>query len=318
VLDFDGTKKARRKDLGLSFLVLVLALFILIAPDAYQRPVRDGFRTTILRPFIGAQTRLAVRRSRTEDLSVVRAERDSLAALVAAEATVSEENRQLRGIIGLRERLGDKFVPAEVVRLGSGGAESTFIVNVGTAEGVHAGSPVMTPAGLLGVVWEVDTHTATAIDWSHSQFRASAMIADGSSYGVIEPRRGRYREDDLIALTGAPYQKSINPGKRVVTSGRGCVFPRGIMVGTISGIDEADTGWLKNYLVRPAVRPEEARHVLVGTTDNCSTDLSDVFNVTAPADTASLGDTTSVKPKTGTTKPKTGTTKPNTTTGGTL
>lgn len=291
----------------MSFLVLVLAIFIRISPEAYQRPMRDGFRTTILRPFIAAQTRLAIRRSRTEDLSVVRAERDSLAALVAAEATLSEENRQLRGVMGLRERLGGKFIPAEVVRLGSGGAESSFIVNVGSAEGVHTGSPVMTPAGLLGVVWEVDTHMATAIDWSHSQFRAGAMIADGSSYGVIEPRRGRFREEDLLSLTGAPYQTNINPGKRVVTSGRGCVFPRGIAIGTISGIDEADTGWLKNYLVRPAVRAEEARHVLVGTGDNCNNDLSDVWNVTAPADTASLGDTIPAKPKPGAAKPKTNT-----------
>lgn len=324
MLDFDGSKKARRKDLGLSFLVLMLAVFIRISPEAYQRPVRDGFRTTILRPFIGAQTRLAIRRSRTEDLSVVRAERDSLAALVAAEATLSEENRQLRGVMGLRDRLGGQFTPAEVVRLGSGGAESTFIVNVGSAEGVHTGSPVLTPAGLLGVVREVDVHTATAIDWSHAQFRASAMIADGSSYGVIEPRRGRFREEDLISLTGAPYQTNINPGKRVVTSGRGCVFPRGVSIGTISGIDEADTGWLKNYLVRPAVRPEEARHVLVGTGDNCNNDLSDVWNVTAPADTATMGDTTAVKvqPKTKA-KPKAATTsKPATskpaTTGGML
>src|SRR3954467_8408707 len=114
-------------------------------PAAYQRPVRDGFRSTILRPFIGAQTRLAIRKSRTEDLSIVRAQRDSLAALVAAEATLGEENRQLRGIIGLRERLKGKFIPAEVVNLGTAGAESTFIVNVGSAEGVRAGSPVMTP-----------------------------------------------------------------------------------------------------------------------------------------------------------------------------
>src|SRR5690242_21706305 len=67
----------------------------------------DVCSSDLLRPFLGAQTRLAIRRSRTEDLSVVRAQRDSLAALVAAEATLSEENRQMReiGRASCRERV---------------------------------------------------------------------------------------------------------------------------------------------------------------------------------------------------------------------
>jgi rod shape-determining protein MreC len=296
VLDFDGTKKARRKDAFLALCVLVIAFAFLAVPPAYQRPVRDGYRKSILRPFLGAQTRLAIRRTRTEDLAIVRAQRDSLAALVVAEATLSEENAQLRGVIGMRERVGDKFIPAEVVRLGTGGAESSFIVNVGTAEGVREGSPIITPDGLLGVVLETDTHAAMAIDWSHAQFRASGMTADGSATGVIEPKRGRYREDDVIALSGTPFQTNIAPGKRVVTTGRGGIFPRGILVGTIMGIDESDTGWRKSYLVRPAVRPEQARHVLVGIGDATATDMSDYWNVTAPPDTASLPDTIPPKP----------------------
>jgi rod shape-determining protein MreC len=304
VLDFDGSKRARRKDAILSGGVLLLALVITyVLGDTYQRPVRDAFRGTILRPFIGAQTRLAIRRSRTEDLSVVRAERDSLAALVAAEATLSEENRQLRGIMAMGARTGETFVPAEVVRLGMGSAQHTFIVNVGSADGVTRGSPVITPAGLLGLVLEVSDHAAMAIDWSHPDFDASAMTADGSTYGSVTARPGQFREADLIQLKGAPFQTNVAPGKRVVTSGRGEVFPRGILVGTIMGIDEADAGYVKTYLIRPAVRPEEAKHVLVGRGGTGKTDLSEVWNVTAPADTAALPDTTPPPPRPARPKP---------------
>ena len=263
----------------------------MLLPVAYQRPIRDFFRGTILSPFLITQTRLAVRTSRTEDLSVVRAQRDSLAALVVAGATLTEENRQLRGILSMSSRIADRFISAEVVRLGTAGAESSFIVNVGKQHGVKVGSPVITPAGLLGVIWEVGERSSMAIDWSNTQFRASAMTADGDAYGMIEARRGRFREEDVIALNGAPFNSNVNAGKRVVTSGRGDVFPRGIPIGEIIGIDEADTGWRKSYLIRPAVRPEEAKHVLVGIGDGAPTDFSDVWNVTAPADTAQLPDT---------------------------
>ena len=43
-----------------------------------------------------------------------------------------------------------------------------------------------------------------AVDWSNTQFVASAMTADGTAYGIVEPRPGRFREEDLLTLTGAP------------------------------------------------------------------------------------------------------------------
>jgi cell shape-determining protein MreC len=80
----------------------------------------------------------------------------------------------------------------------------------------------------------------------------------------VESRRGQYREEDRLALVGAPFHVDVQPGTRVVTSGRGGVYPRGILVGTVVGVEEADTGWRKSYLLRPAVRPEAVTHVLVG------------------------------------------------------
>jgi hypothetical protein len=57
-----------------------------------------------------------------------------------------------------------------------------------------------------------------------------------------------------------------------------------VPVGTVLGIEEADTGWRKSYLLRPAVRPEAARHVLVGIAP--AGDLSDVWHTAAPPDPA--------------------------------
>jgi rod shape-determining protein MreC len=287
VLDFDGTRRTRRRDLVLSGAVLLVALAMVALPAEYQQPIRTAGRATILRPFLGLQSEVAERRGGTVDVTALRAQRDSLAALVAAQASLSEENRQLRATLSLSARIADRYKPANVLRAGLTSAESTFIVDVGRADGVFVGSPVMTAEGLLGVVLEVDERSAQAIDWTHPDFRVSAMTADGQAYGIIEPRRapGPRREEDLLALTGSPFQVDVRPGRRVVSSGRGGLFPRGVMVGTVIGIEEADTGWRKSYLVRPAVRPEGAVHVLVGIREGAD-DLSDVWQVTAPPDPA--------------------------------
>jgi rod shape-determining protein MreC len=290
VLDFDGSKRARRRETVLSGGILLLALTILLLPTTYQQPARTVLRTTLLAPFIAAQSQLAARRSRSVDVGQLRAERDSLAALAAAQAALTLENRQLRSMLRIADRLKQQFRPANVLHLGSAGAESTFMVDVGRAEGVRVGSPVITAEGVLGVVWEVYEHRAQGIDWTHPQFVVSAMTANGNAYGLVEARRGRFREEDLLVLAGAPFQSDVRPGVRVVASGRGDVFPRGVPIGTVLGIEEADTGWRKSYLLRPAVRPESAGQVLVGIAP--AGDLSEVWHTAAPPDPA-LRDTAS-------------------------
>lgn len=283
MLDFDGTRRTRRRDAILAAVVLVVALVLVALPTEYQRPIRNALRSTVLRPFLAAQSQIAQRRGGMVDVGALRAQRDSLAALVAAQASLSEENRQLRSVLNLSSRLVDRYSPANVLRVGLTSAESTFIIDAGRADGVYVGSPVLTADGLLGVVWEVDDRTAQAIDWTHPDFRVSAMTADGRAYGIVEPRRARHREEDLLALTGSPFQVDVRPGRRVVSSGRGGLFPRGVMIGTVIGIEEADTGWRKSYLIRPAVRPEAAVHVLVAIREGAD-DLSDLWQVAAPPD----------------------------------
>jgi rod shape-determining protein MreC len=283
VLDFDGTRRARRKDAILAAVILLVALILLLLPADYQRPVRNSIRASVLQPFLALQSQVVQRRGQAVDVTQLRAQRDSLAAVVAAQASLSEENRQLRSALGLQARLADRFAPANVIRAGLTSAESTFIIDIGRADGVFVGSTVLTADGLLGVVWEVDERSAQAIDWTHPDFRVSAMTADGAAYGLVEPRRGAYREADLLALTGTAFQVDVRPGRRVVSSGRGGLHPRGIPIGSVIGIEEADTGWRKSYLVRPAVRPEGAVHVLVAVREGGG-DVGDVWQVQAPPD----------------------------------
>ncbi|HEX7050234.1 MAG TPA: rod shape-determining protein MreC [Longimicrobiales bacterium] len=284
---FEGTRRARRRDAALAAVLVIAALFVFFLPGAYQAPVRQAVRGTALRPFLALQAEIAQRRVLAVDVAELRAQRDSLAAVAAAQAALAEENERLRALLGLRARAEPSFKAAQVLRLGVPGAESSFMLDIGAADGVRVGSPVLAAGGLLGMVVEVDEHMAQAIDWSHPDFRASAMTLDGTAYGLLEPRRGAFREADLMALTGAPFHSDIASGTRVVTSGRGGMYPRGIPLGVVVGIEEADTGWRKSYLVRPAVRPEAVLHVLVGVRKDSGGkgDLSQLWHVAAPPDT---------------------------------
>jgi rod shape-determining protein MreC len=280
---FDQSSGRGWRNVGIAAFFVVVALFLSLLPQEQQSPIRQAIRGTVLQPFIRGQAEIAIRTGRSVDVPVLRAERDSLSAVVAAQASLAEENRRLRQLLGLRGRAPEAFIPAQLVRVGTRGGESTFLLNVGSEDGVTPSSPVIAAGGLLGVVLEVGARSSQAIDWTHGDFRASAMTVDGEAYGIVEPRRGRYREEDQLALVGTPFHVHVPTGTRVVTSGRGGVYPRGILLGTVVGIEDADTGWRKSYLIRPAVRPEGVMYVLVGVGgENGESDLSALWTGAAP------------------------------------
>jgi rod shape-determining protein MreC len=297
VPDLIDSRKRRRRDAVLAIAVFLFALVLLLAPMEWNAPLRGALRGTLLRPFFALQDAVSGVRAERGDLGAVRAQRDSLLAVTAAQSVLAEENERLRALLELGPRVGPGFRAAERLALGTDAAESTFMIRLGARDGVRVGSPVFTAEGLLGVIHEVEADRAQAIDWTRPEFRVSVMTADGRVYGIVEPQRGGFREADLLVMTGAPFHSDVRPGRLVVTSGRGTLFPRGIPVGTVVGIQDADTGWRKSYLIRPLVRPEAATHVLVGVTATGNLDLTAAwqpgFGRSGPAapDTMTAADT---------------------------
>lgn len=239
-----------------------IALVLLVLPDPYREGIAAGIRGTVLRPVIALQRGAVDREGRFMDASVIRAERDSLAAYLVDRASLAAENRELRALLGMRPRLPYGFVPAEVLRLRGPVSEGAFLLTAGREQGVRPGAPIVTAQGLVGTIRNVDESSAIGIDWTHPDFRASAVALDGETYGIVEPRTGP-RGERLLALNATALHTVPDSGTVIVTSGAGGYYPRGIPIGTVVGeADDAGT-WQKTYLIDPFVTPAEMSHVLV-------------------------------------------------------
>ena len=259
--DTNGSVRARSSLIAFGFFVLsVVALYL---PNPSQDEVASLLRVSLLRPFILAQEGLVQRSIHAEDTEVLQRRLDSLEAVIVNSNMLSEENGRLRRLLTLSNRSPAQYVAASVIRSGTPGSESMFMLDVGTRRGVTRDSPVIMGRGLLGVVREAHATRATAMDWTHPQFRVSAMTVDGSVYGMVQATPGRFREADRLLLNGVPFHQQLEPGVPLITSGLGGVYPRGIPIGVVIEESVAQEGWQRSYWLRPFVLPGEATHVNV-------------------------------------------------------
>ena len=146
---------------------------------------------------------------------------------------VQDVNDRYRELLKLRTDPPIPMVSARVVADSRGPFANTRLANAGSEAGVKVGNPVMSEEGLVGRVIGVAngasrilllTDTASRIPVMIDRTNARAILTgDGSGHPQLAYLRGR---------------DPVKVGDRVLSSGDGAVFPRGLPVGTaVRGVD---------------------------------------------------------------------------------
>lgn len=261
--DPESSERESRREWVLSGFVVAAALLLLLLPVQAQQAIASSLRATVLAPFLWTQDALQQARVRTLEMGELQARLDSATVLLAVQSGLREENARLRSLLEISERAGPSFVPAEAIRPGTRGSDGMFLLDVGSRHGVSVDDPVISDRGLVGTIREVGPSSSQAMDWTHPDFQVGAMTLDGENFGIVEARRGAFREEDRLLLNGIPFHTALPQGMEVVTSGRGVAWPRGIRIGEILSLAEAEAGWRRGYWIEPAVSPGQVTHVLV-------------------------------------------------------
>jgi len=256
---------------------VVLSVAAMSLPERIRDPLARALQQTILAPFLALQRQTDLLSASLERYNAVGSQRDWVAVAATCLPELRGENARLRSLLGLGARLGTGYVPAEVLHQAEPTSPLTFLVSAGRRRGVQPLSAVVSPEGLVGIVSSVGAQTSVVVTWAHPEFRASAMAADGSVYGIIAPHGSEGPSRWLLELQGVAYRQLVPEGAQILTSGLGGVLPRGIPIGTVVGLAGEAEGWERTYLVRPAVHPAAVTHVMILTGQPVKGDLRSVF-----------------------------------------
>lgn len=251
-----------RFDTGLFVLCVFLAFVAHGLPTHLREPIAGTLRRTLVAPLVALQRNAELSRAAWLGYETSARARDSLALQAMRVHSLESENERFRRLLGLGRELRWGFIPAEALHSGAVGDEYTLNLSAGSNAGVRPFSPVVAPEGLVGMVQIVDPRMSIAIVWTHSDFRVSAMAADGSAFGIAQAHEGTDADRYLLELRGVPMRSGVKKGTLVVSSGLGGVYPKGIPIGTVIDTLKSD-GYARKYLLRPAVLPPDVLSVMI-------------------------------------------------------
>ena len=181
---------------------------------------------------------------------------------LAVQETV-DENRRLRRLLVLRDRLPLGTLPAEVIAREWGGWVRSLTVNRGRGDKIARLTAVIAPEGLVGRVVEVRPGAAIVQVLTDPTSTVGAHAVRTRTSGIVEgdPRGGvRFK---YMARDGS----GITPGDVIVTSGLGGLFPRGIPIGRVTAIDDRGSALFHYAVLAPAVEFARVEEVLLLTGD---------------------------------------------------
>jgi len=285
-----------RVDIVIFGACILLALIATVLPARLREPTASALRRTLVAPLLRLQQGSERWRAAYQSTEREQLRQDTLALAAARVPTLEGENERLRKLLGLGSSLKWGFIPADALS-GRGRAEDfTVTLSAGSNARVRERSLVVAPEGIVGLVQTVDPTMSLAILFAHPDFRVSAMSADGSAFGIVQPhvtsssttqeqafmRSERY----LLEMRGVPFRAALKAGAVVYSSGLGGIYPKGIPVGVVLGEIKTPESWARTYILRPAVNPAELNAVMILTPQRRAADLASIWANVGAVDSA--------------------------------
>jgi rod shape-determining protein MreC len=168
------------------------------------------------------------------------------------------QNRQLLKLAGFREALPLNTVGARVISRSPTSWQSIITIDLGSVAGIHDNMAVITDKGLVGRTARTVGSAALVQMLDDRRSGVGVEVVRTGATGIVEgSMEGRLK----LRFLGS--DADIKVGDKLRTSGVGGVYPRGISVGTVSGISKTAYSLEKDVNVKPAVDYSRLSEVLV-------------------------------------------------------
>lgn len=192
-----------------------------------------------------------------EENRLLSEENRSLNALLIQSDEIRLENARLRLLLDFKETQEIETLPARVVAEDASSWFRTVTIDKGSEHGVTEGLPVVVAEGVAGRVVRSSPRFAKVLLITDASSAVASLLQGNRARGVC---RG---EGEQLTFDFVLRQEEVKVGDRVVTSGMGGIFPKGLVVGYVKSVDRQEFGLFQAISVSPAVDFSHLEEVLV-------------------------------------------------------
>ncbi len=198
-----------------------------------------------------------------DENDALRAELEGYKSLVYDAELIKEENEFYSDYLGIKEEHIDfLFENATVVGRESTNYRTVITLSKGGLHGIEVNMPVITEKGLIGHITEVGSTWSKAEIITESSSAVGAYIERSGTLGVVE---GTYelRTEGLCRMVYIEADSDIRVGDKVLSSGIGEVYPRGLLIGKVTEINMDERTRTLVATVEPAADLESISKVMI-------------------------------------------------------
>jgi rod shape-determining protein MreC len=167
-------------------------------------------------------------------------------------------NVRLQKLLELKESLPPPTLTAEIVGKDPSLWFRTLTINRGSSDGVQKGMPVVTVAGVVGQVLTSSPNYSKVLLATDPNSAIDVITQKTRVQGIV---KGLGR--DAFGLHYVLKSAEVEKGDYALTSGLGGVFPKGLMVGTVSEIKKSRRGMFQNIEIEPAVDFAQLEYLII-------------------------------------------------------
>lgn len=187
-----------------------------------------------------------------DENAALRAELEGYKSLVYDAELIKKENEFYSNYLGIKEEHVDfLFENATVVGREATNYRTVVTLSKGSLHGIEVNMPVITEEGLIGHITEVGSTWSKAEILTESSSAVGAYIERSGTLGVVE---GTYelRTEGLCRMVYIEADADIRVGDKVLSSGIGEVYPRGLLIGKVTEVSRDERTRTLVATVEPA------------------------------------------------------------------
>lgn len=171
-------------------------------------------------------------------------------------------------MLGVKEEnLDFALEPANVIGSDPADAFSSLIIDKGSSHGVSVNDPVIFGSYLVGVVHKVNQSYSVVQTILNPAVNVSAIESKSRETAYVTTDTAKAMAGNCV-LNGINRDSQISPGGIVLTSGIGGIYPKGLIIGTVTQVSQSEYDISSYAVIKPGAKFGEIEDVFVITSFN--------------------------------------------------